>query len=242
MDWTKLRNVSLVAFSLFILAGPPISNYSRTSAIQLVFFGTSQAIVLNGQNVLLTLNLTNVEPTPVDASAQAVIENALNNETFAVENSSVFALAPSIPTIVNMTISGLTLCTNYSVSILVYSASGAPLTPARQLYTFPCEAYAKAFTLASPLEVASSFPPTVNATFTNSLAITLNAVVFGIYRNSAGETVCVCTSSINLAPGETESVLLIAAGIPTGAYNATVFVWDTNGTPISPEYTVQVGS
>jgi hypothetical protein len=230
----RIKGISLVlVISLLVLASPSISQRGA-SASQLIFFGPSQTIVMNGTGVLLNLNLTDIEPQAVGATAQATFENVVNNETVAIFNSSVFALPPSVPTIVNMSISGLTLCTNYSIAVEIFSTSGAVLAPVRQMYSFPCQAYSQAYSLAAPVTAVQLGDFEVaNATFTNSLSIPLTGVVIGVYLNQIGQTVSVDTATVTIPPGETASAYVTANGISHGAYNVTLFAVDSSGTPIS---------
>lgn len=229
----------IVVTSLFDIV--PLVPRAEADTTPLVFFGASQISVLTGSSVLLTLNLTNVEPTPISMIVHSVIDNVSNNETIDVVNSSETTLQPSLPTIVNMTINNLAGCINYSIAVDVLSTSGAVLTPIRVFYTFPCEIYSQALTLAAPLSIDSSCgPECVNATMTSHLNSTLTAVILAVYQNQAGQTLSVVTSTVTLSEGETASVYLgsLLGALPD-VYNATVFAWDTNGVPISPEYSLQ---
>jgi len=237
----RIKSASILVIVLLLLASPSISNeFFQTQATQLVFFGTSNAIVTSGTSILLTMNLTNVESQSVNATAQAVIENAINNETLEIENSSIFTLSPAMPTIINMTLPDLTLCTNYSIAVEIFSTGGAVLAPVRQMYSFPCESYSQALTLTPPITVVDLGPyEAVNATFSNSLSITLTAVIFAVFHNQIGQTIDISTDTITVAPGETTNAY-IAVTIPQGTYNSTIFAWDVRGTSVSPSYSAQL--
>lgn len=191
----------------------------------------------SGTSILLNLNFTNVEPQAVSATAQAVLENVVNNKTVEIENSSVFTLAPSVPTVVNMTLSDLPLCTNYSISVEIFSTGRTVLAPVRQMYSFPCLAYSQAFTLAAPVAAVKLGEfETANGTFTNNLSIPLTGVVIAVFLNQIGETISVDTATLTISPGSTVSAYVTASGIPMGTYNVTMFTLDENGTPVSPAY------
>ena len=236
----RVKSASIFVIALLLLVSPSISSQLfQSRATQLIFFGTSEAIVTSDTSVLLTMNLTNVETQSVSATAQAVIENAINNETLAVENSSVFTLSPSLPTIINMTLD-LSLCTNYSIAVEIFSTGGAVLAPIRQMYSFPCESYSQALTLSSPITVVDLGPyQALNATFSNTLDINLTAVVFAVLHNQIGQTVYVGTDTLTLEPGQAANAYVIAT-IPKGTYNGTIFVLNVNGTSVSSPYSAQL--
>jgi hypothetical protein len=242
----RMRIVSLIVVGVVLLASPnllqniPGKHYSQTDT-QLVFFGTSQTSVLTANSVLLAVNLTNVEPTPVNAVVQAVVRNAINNQSIEIENSSTTSLLPSAPTIVNTTIPDLMLCTNYSLSVEVTTPADAVLAPIRTIFTFPCEIYSHALNLGVNLNVLQDcLGPCVNTTLTNTLDEPVDAIVVAIYHSQAGQTVCACFSSITLNAGATKSAYVTGIGTTGGLYNVTVFAWDTNGVPLSGKENIQV--
>jgi hypothetical protein len=64
--------------------------------------------------------------------------------------------------------------------------------------------------------------------------------VFAIVHGKLGGTVCVCTSSIIIGAGDTETAYLVDMGLPAGQYNVTIFAWDTNGVPITQPYLLTI--
>ena len=239
-----MKVAAVMMFGLLVLASPIIlqsvpRNY-YVSSTQLLFYGTTQLNVLNQNTVLLTLNATDVEPTAISAIAQAVIENTVNNQTVAVENSSVVMFEPSAPTIVNMTVTGLDLCTNYSIAVGFQTLSGAILTPVHTFYEFPCEVYSTALTLDSAINPWQSCGACVNATLTNDLNVSLTAVVFAIYHIPSGETISVSTSTVVFGADQNGSAFFSGIGVSLGDYNVTLFAWDSGGVPVSNSSIVAV--
>ena len=141
-DWSRRSRVALVCFAVLVIASPslldalPATHHDEAASTQLVFFGTSQTLVLAGDSVVLSLNLTNVDPTPISTIIHAVVDNESNNQTLETVNSSAATLQPSIPTIVNETIDNLAACINYSIAVDVVSTIGAILANKGNLY-FP---------------------------------------------------------------------------------------------------------
>jgi hypothetical protein len=207
----------------------------------MVFFGTTTTTILNGTAIQLAMNLTDVLPSPVNVTTSATVDSFPSNQTVTIANSSVALLEPSVPTVVNLEIVGLTSCTNYSVSINVLTVSGFFIATTNTFYVFPCWAYGNALTLDTSLTGAASCSGVcINATFTNNLNSPVRAVVIAVLRSQTGQTECVCTSSVTIGGGDTQSAFLVATGIPSGPYNATIFAWDTKGVPISQPYTTRV--
>jgi hypothetical protein len=243
----RFRFVAMLVLGLLVLASPSLiqslpgsSHYSQTDS-QLVFFGTSKLSILSGNSVLLAVNLTNVNPAPINTIVETIVENAANNQTVGIQNSSDVQLAPSIPTVVNVTVVDLSLCTNYSFTTEVLSISGAALAPKRTTFVFPCEVYSHALNVAVNLNVVQGcFEPCVNATVTNTLNESITAVIFANYHSGSGETICVCSSSVVISAGSTKSIYIATTSAASGSYNVTVFVWDVGGVPISGKNSVVV--
>lgn len=232
----------LVAASPSILQNAPGKYYAKADS-ELVFIGATQASVLSGSSLMLDVNLTNVNPTSVSVIVQAVMANEVNNETIENQNSSAMTLLPSVPTVINMTITDLTLCTNYSISINVNSSStGAILAAPPTIYVFPCLAYDEALTLDAAPSLVSLCPYNVcvNATFTNTLRIPVSGIAFAVFKTSVGQTAYLGMGTVQIAPGNTSSLTLIAPGLGSGVYNVTVFAWDTSGVPVSQKYSAQL--
>jgi hypothetical protein len=231
---------------IFVLASPSIlqnlpGQHLSQASSPMVFFGTTTTTILNGSAIQLAMNLTDVLPSPVNVTTSAAVDSFPSNQTVTVANSSVAVLKPNVPTVVNLAITGLASCTNYSVSIDVLTISGSFVATTNTFYVFPCWAYGNALILDTGLTgMVSCSGVCINATFTNNLNSPIKAVVIAVLRGQTGQTECVCTSSITIDGGETQSAFLVATGIPSGPYNATIFAWDTKGVPVSQPYTIRV--
>jgi len=240
------RKVSMWILAVFIFAAPSIlqdlpgQHYAETAS-PMVFFGTTTTTILNSTALQLSMNLTDVLPSPVNVTTSATVDSFPSNQTVAVDNSSVTLLEYKVPTIVNLVVAGLGSCTNYSVSIKVLSVSGSYIATTNTFYVFPCWTYSNALTLDSGLTGAAPCNGVcINATFTNNMNSPIRAVVFAVVHGESGATECVCTSSITIGAGDTESAYLVDTGLPAGQYNATIFAWDTNGVPISQPYLLAI--
>ncbi len=89
-------------------------------------------------------------------------------------------------------------------------------------------------TVPSP---ASCYPlgyQTIEVPLTNNLAISLNAIVFGVFHNSIGQTLEVSTSSVIVSGGQNLTTYVIIT-LPYGNYTVNVFAWAVNGLSLSSE-------
>ena len=73
----------------------------------------------------------------------------------------------------------------------------------------------------------------VTVSYQNEWYSAQNVVVFGVWKNSLGQTVYISAGSANLASGQTQSFFLPEVGLASGTYTVNVFVWTTSNTSVS---------
>jgi hypothetical protein len=239
----RLKSAVLVIALLVLLSPPALQSTSgeqqhySSAQSESLFFGATQATILSGTSIQLSLNVTNPETSPATAIAQVVVGNVVTGVTLEIQNSSLLTLQPNTPTIVNVTLTGLTLCTNYSLAIHFDSASGAALTPEQLIYEFPCEVYGNAVTIeAAQITPGACVSNCVNATVVNDLDTSITTLIFAVVHNQAGQTISANTGTVTIGAGNNETVLIATTTVPQGQYNVTVFAWDETHVPISQPY------
>ena len=89
------------------------------------------------------------------------------------------------------------------------------------------------FTLVgNPVQSGSSFA----VTYQNNTANILSAIIYGVLRNSVGQTIATASSSLtNVPPGGTSSGTLVFSGVASGTYTLLFFAVTPSGVVISPQ-------
>lgn len=97
------------------------------------------------------------------------------------------------------------------------------------------------FTLTPPLtQCTLNGAPCIQATFVNNSNSSMLVIVYGVLRNSLGQTLYYTTGTVASGPGQKGTVYLAVVGLPTGNYNASVFAVTTNGVAISVSSSIQL--
>jgi len=130
----------------------------------------------------------------------------------------------------------LLLVTSLFMALLVFCAPAGFVgaTAALPLTT-------QTFTLTSPpTQCTLNGSPCIKATFANNSNSTMLVIAFGVLRNTLGQMVYYTAGTVTPGAGQNGTVYLAISGVPTGSYNATVFVVTTNGVGISTSSSIQV--
>jgi hypothetical protein len=69
--------------------------------------------------------------------------------------------------------------------------------------------------------------------YTNTANGDLIGIVFGVFHNSAGQTVEISTATVTLPAGGNGTAHLVEFGLPAGAYSATLFAVSPSGLALS---------
>jgi hypothetical protein len=81
----------------------------------------------------------------------------------------------------------------------------------------------------------------ISANYANAAnSTTTLGIVYAVLHNSIGQTVLFTTSTVTPAAGGNSTAYLIVEGLPSGAYNATVFAVNQNNVAISTNTIIKV--
>ena len=80
----------------------------------------------------------------------------------------------------------------------------------------------------------------INATLMNNTPSPITAIVFAVVSNSAGQIVYIGTATTTLSSLGEAMTFPIITGLQSGTYSVNVFVWTSQGVPISTPVTISV--
>jgi len=186
-----------------------VANGSSTATVNV----TAAQGDLNASSVTATANGTAVASSSISVTGT---NNVAHSVTYVV---SVSNLAKGTWTLVvsAKTLAGLSASATATVTV---TTSGGNTTPGS--ISFP----------ATPKYQKLSQYNGVNVTVTNTQPTSITAIVFAVFRNSAGQPLQVATGSVTVAAGATIEAF-VPTSLPSGTYAVTVFVWSTSGSSLS---------
>jgi len=198
--------------------------------------GTSVTISVNGLNA----------PTSAD-SPYGIIFNCIpnNNVPFTCTgiasgptpgNIAIGALIPNSLGAAATTITIPSSAASGTYTIQVVSAGGvwALANPVTFTVGAPSGVGVNTLTPGSPSQATLNGQPDITLTYTNTLTTSpITIVGYAVVTNALGQVTLYTTASATLAPGGTQTLYFVLAGLPAGSYTVSIYAISSTGLVVS---------
>ena len=126
------------------------------------------------------------------------------------------------------------------LALLVFASSAAVFSIPTAVGAGPQVLFTTTLTAGQPQSTTLVGLPVVDIAYTDQINVSLTAVVYAAFHNSAGQVVYMTTAVLSLKEGVPENAVLVVFGLPTGEYQVTIFAVSSGGAVISPQSTISV--